>query len=98
MRECSRGDDVINNNINNSNNHNNVDEETEVCADYNVRYENGDPETTVSGVIDAEVCRAKCIRDGGCKFWTWGEDGKCGLIRYNYFYVSKLLWFSDKTP
>ena len=77
MKECSPSSGVAE-----------VDhEEIEVCADHNVRYEKGggaerlEGEETLSGVSDAEVCRAKCIQSGRCKFWTWGEDRKCDLIR-----------------
>ena len=71
MKECSPGSGV-----------NDVDEEErEVCADYNVRYEHDGGADTLSGVFDAEVCRAMCIQNGRCKFWTWTEDRKCDLIR-----------------
>ena len=87
MRECSPGEKDINDNNSNvdnnsSNNNINVGEDQEICAEYNVRYDDGDDFGTVSGVFDAEVCRAKCIQDGGCKLWTWGEDRNCRLIRY----------------
>ena len=80
VRECSLGEEDINDNNSNVDNNINVDEDKEICAEYNVRYDDGDDVGTVSGVFDAEVCRAKCIQDRGCKFWTWGEDRKCRLI------------------
>ena len=73
MRECSQGDDFKNNS--------NVNEAQEICAEYNVRYVGAGVTEVMNGVIDAEVCRAKCIQDGRCKFWTWGEDRECNLIR-----------------
>ena len=62
-----------------------IDEDTEICGDFNIKYNGGGQISRQNNVPSADVCRAFCIQNSECKFFSFTRNGRCLLIRSSGF-------------
>ena len=59
-------------------------ETKEVCGDFDIHYSRGGQLQRFNNIPSADVCRARCIQHGECRYWTWRGSSRrkqCILVR-----------------